>query len=158
MDGLSPDLHEGIVVRDLPAGSAATTTRVSSPATAAAATGTALGARFVHLEVTALKVPGIQLLDCPQSFFTVRHFDESESAGSTRKLVNDDLGRIDGAVAFKQAFEISFARIEGQVPDVDIDAHSFHSSKKAPYIARRCVDGCEQGLCVNGDEPAGITA
>jgi hypothetical protein len=134
-DGLAPDLHEGIIVRDLPAGSATAAARVSSPTTAAAA-GTTLGACFVHLEVTALKVPGIQFLDCPQPFFTVRHLDESESTGSTRKLVNDDLGGIDRSVAFKQALKISFTRIEGQVADVDIDAHSFHSSKKAPHCAK----------------------
>jgi len=106
---------------DLPAGSSAAT-RIPTSATT---TRVRLGARFIHLEVTALEIPGIQFLDGLETFFSIAHFDESESSGTAGKLVYDHFRRIYFPVGFEQALKVALVAIERQVADIDVDAHFF---------------------------------
>jgi len=148
-------LRTNVTDRYLPARPTATAT--ATGVAASAATGAAFGTSFVHFKRAAVKVLGVQFLDSLETFFTISHFDESESSGSAGELVNNDLGGIYFPVALKQALEIAFVGIEGQVSDVNINSHLLAPLGRAPdTIWEGAFAVTNKGLCVNGENPAWI--
>jgi hypothetical protein len=132
-----------ITADKLPAGSSCVTsaataaTTATTAATTATASAVSLRASFVHLNVAAAKVLGIQLLYCSKAFITVGHFDKSESSGTVCELVNDDLRRFYFSVGCEQALKIRFSRIKGQVSNINFDTHFLAPFEKgAPRILR----------------------
>jgi hypothetical protein len=97
------------------------------------ASGIAPGASLGHLQIAASEILGIEFLDRLKTFFSVGHFDESESLRPIRTEINHHLGTIYFPVGFKQGLEFAICGIEGQVSHVNSDTHLPAPKEKARH-------------------------
>jgi len=97
-------------------------TTAATPTEAAATARRTLLARTrdVDRQRTVLELVTVKLLDGLLGFIGAAHRDEGEAAGTTGKLVEDDLDDADGADLAEQGLEVLRGAGEGEVPHVEL--------------------------------------
>src|SRR5262245_40665571 len=105
------------------AASAAATAIAASAATTAATAAVFPRLGLVNGQCAAADLLPVKGSDSRLRFAVIAHLHEAESLGPARVSIHDDLGRLDGAVRRKHAFQTGVGNLIRKIADIQLLAH-----------------------------------